>query len=110
MFDGQTVEKYGHGINILRNQKGEALRGAYSLPEEFSGIIPAHWLPWFSIENHDSAVEIVPEIGGQVNTANNQLDFGHYAVVVDPQGGSLKLLEVSIPFLYSLVSLESIYF
>lgn len=99
IFDHQHIEEYGHGINIVRNSAGEALRGAYALPEELKTIIPAHWLPWFSISHHDESIARVAQVGGTVNVSDSALDIGRYAVVVDPQGGSLKLLEVSLPFL-----------
>lgn len=99
IFDHQHIEEYGHGINIVRNSNGEALRGAYALPEELNSVIPAHWLPWFSVSSHDESSSQVAEFGGTVNVADGILDFGRYSVVVDPQGGSLKLLEINLPFL-----------
>lgn len=97
LFPGDTVERMEYHINILRNEAGLALRGAYGLDEELRDIIPPHWLPWFSVTNQTDAIEAAEKSGGRVNTRDNELTFGLWGVVVDPQGGEFKTLQMTAP-------------
>lgn len=97
LFPGDTVDHMDEHINILRNADGLALRGAYGLDEELREVIPPHWLPWFSVTDQTVAVEAAAAHGGRVNTRDNVLSFGLWGVVVDPQGGEFKTLQMTKP-------------
>lgn len=95
LFSDEVVDHMDHHINIIRNKQGLALRGAYALDEELREIIPPHWLPWFSVADQAAAIEKAEANGGRVNTRDNELSFGVWGVVVDPQGGEFKTLEMT---------------
>lgn len=95
LFIDESVDHMDHHINIIRNSDGLALRGAYALDEELREIIPPHWLPWFSVANQAIAVENAEAHGGRINTRDNELSFGLWGVVVDPQGGEFKTLQMT---------------
>lgn len=97
LFPGDVVERMDHHINIIRNAQGLALRGAYGLDEELREVIPPHWLPWFSVADQARAVETAEANRGRVNTRDNELSFGLWGVVVDPQGGEFKTLQMTRP-------------
>ncbi|WP_066907939.1 VOC family protein [Millisia brevis] len=99
LFPGNTIDYLDHGIHFFRNSAGLALRGAYEVSEEARAFLPPHWLPWFVVSDQTAALSGAKQAAGSVNTADNELSFGIWGVVVDPQGGEFKVLELNRPAL-----------
>lgn len=97
LFPGDRADAVDEHITIMRNAEGLALRGSYGLDEELRAVIPPHWLPWFSVANQAESVEAAAANGGRVNTRDNDLPFARWGVVVDPQGGEFKTLQMTKP-------------
>lgn len=95
LFDGETVEVADHGIHFWRNAEGTALRGSYEVEEAARAFLPPHWLCWFNVADQAAAARAAEANGGRVNTVDNELSFGLWGVVVDPQGGEFKVLELT---------------
>lgn len=73
---------------ILR--EGERAGGARVIgPEE--GPTPAHWLPYFGVEDLEAALERVGEAGGQLLVPPRDIGPGRVAVVKDPQRAPFAL-------------------
>ncbi len=60
---------------------------------EVSGV-PAHWMPYFGVADTDAAVAAVTGMGGTVDAPAADTPFGRRAVVRDPEGAILTLLQV----------------
>lgn len=95
LFDSETVEPMDDPIHIFRNDAGLALRGCNEVPPELQEFLPPHWLPWFNVADQSAAVAVAVEAGGRVNAQDNELSFGLWGVVVDPQGSTLKTLQLN---------------
>ncbi|MGO1543308.1 MAG: VOC family protein [Gulosibacter sp.] len=95
LFPGNELDRLDSGINIFRDEVGNALRGAYEVAEDARAFLPPHWLPWFSVADQKVATDLALTNGGRVNTVDNELSFGVWGVVVDPQGGEFKVLEMN---------------
>lgn len=57
---------------------------------------PSHWMSYLSTDDLDASLEQVTELGGQVSVPAFQMGpVGRTAVINDPNGGTLHLLEPS---------------
>lgn len=66
-------------------------------PEQVEGGIPPHWMPYFTAEEMESALERVKELGG--GSQFGPIAVGpesRFAVASDPQGGFFALFEGTI--------------
>lgn len=88
-----------HEVCFFRNAEGLALRGSYEVEEAARPFLPPHWLPWFNVADQSAAVAAAAATGGTVNTQDNVSAFGTWGVVVDPQGGVFKALQMARPAL-----------
>lgn len=86
-----------HEVCFFRNADGLALRGSYEVEEPVRPFLPPHWLPWFNVSDQAAAVAAAAASGGAVNTQDNVNTFGTWGVVVDPQGGVFKALQMAGP-------------
>ena len=59
------------------------------VPEE--GPTPAHWLPYFGVEDIEAALERVGEAGGQLLAPPRDIGPGRVAVVKDSQRAPFAL-------------------
>lgn len=84
-----------HEVCFFRNADGLALRGSYEVEESARPFLPPHWLPWFNVADQAVAVAAAAAAGGVVNTQDNVSEFGTWGVVVDPQGGVFKALQMA---------------
>lgn len=72
---------------------GRPVAGLTEPPPEL-GDVPAHWAPFFSVEDCAAACARVEAVGGAVRVAPRALDdLGRFAAVEDPQGAGFSLLE-----------------
>lgn len=69
--------------------------GMYKMPIEMEDL-PAHWMPYFAVDNCENAVEKIRELGGDVLVAPQDIgEFGIFSVAKDPQGAAFGLIEPS---------------
>jgi predicted enzyme related to lactoylglutathione lyase len=71
------------------------IAGAIDINQLVPDTIPAHWLPYFGVEDADAAVARVPELGGTAITEVMEVPEGRFAVVSDPQGAVFAVMGVS---------------
>jgi predicted enzyme related to lactoylglutathione lyase len=62
-------------------------------PEQAEAGVPPHWLPYFTVESTDAAVEKVGSSGGQAMFGPIDLPAGRIAVFTDPQGAAFAVFE-----------------
>jgi uncharacterized protein len=53
--------------------------------------IPPHWLPYFTVESADAAIDQVQSSGGRVIAGPMDLPAGRIAACMDPQGGAFAV-------------------
>lgn len=71
----------------------EAVAGLWKLPDDMKDI-PAHWLPYFMIENIDDSLDKTKSGGGEIPMDKKFAEgVGHFAVCRDPQGAVFGLLQ-----------------
>ena len=84
VFGWETTPSDGGDGTIFRDGTGRELCGAHPAgPGE-----PTFWSIWFAVEDCDSTVARVGELGGQVLMAPTDMSFGRGAVVAAPGGAA----------------------
>jgi len=64
------------------------------MTKEWPADIPAHWMIYFAVENCDTAIKKVVELGGQVCVpATDVPDVGRFSVICDPQGAVFSVIQ-----------------
>ncbi|MFF5262086.1 VOC family protein [Actinomadura viridis] len=62
-----------------------------SLPPE----VPAHWLPTFAVADCDAAVSAGVRLGGKVWMDSTETPQGRFAVLIDPTGGIVAIIQLA---------------
>ena len=60
---------------------------------ELPRTIPATWATYFNVENLDTAIATVTEMGGAPVMDPIVLDVGRFTTIRDPQGAMVTLIE-----------------
>jgi predicted enzyme related to lactoylglutathione lyase len=61
--------------------------------------VPPHWLPYFAVEDVDSAAKKAASLGGKVLTDPMDIpNVGRFAVIGDPQGAAFALFKDVKPY------------
>ena len=70
------------------------IAGMYQMPEEM-GDTPAHWLPYFTVEDCDKSCEKARELGaGILQPPKDIPGTGRFAVLQDPQGAVFAIIKM----------------
>ena len=75
----------------------EGIGGAMAMGDDVPEGIPPNWSAYFAVENADEAVKTTSEGGGQVVMPVTEIPIGRLAVLIDPQGASLGIIEPNYP-------------
>ncbi len=73
--------------------EGRAVGGALQMTEEFGDTAP-HWMPYFGVADTDAAAERAAGLGATVGVPPTDSPFGRFAVLVDPQGAVLTVMQM----------------
>ncbi|SMO95183.1 VOC family protein [Paracoccus laeviglucosivorans] len=77
----------------LASHDGEMIAGLMELLPQMEGI-PPNWLIYFDVDDLDAAVAKIQTLGGKVHRDPAEIPgTGRFAIVADPQGAVLGLLE-----------------
>ena len=87
MPDGGTYTQWTLGDGVV----GGMLDISDRVPDE----VPAHWLPYFAVEDADAAVGTAKEKGGNVSFGPVDIQVGRFAVVIDPQGAAFAVIALA---------------
>jgi predicted enzyme related to lactoylglutathione lyase len=60
---------------------------------ELTGPEPAHWLPYFTVEDVEEPARAAERAGGRRLTPAIELDRGRYTVIADPLGAAFAVFE-----------------
>ncbi|MGH2691255.1 MAG: VOC family protein [Actinomycetota bacterium] len=73
---------------------GDLLIGGMRTMSEQQAGMPSFWMPYFVVEDAEKSVGQVWELVGRVNVQPTDVPNGRFAVVSDPQGASLGLIQM----------------
>jgi uncharacterized protein len=76
---------------------GETVGGIGSMPPETPEHVPPHWRVYFAVDDCDAAVAKATELGGTVLRPPEDMPYGRWADVADPQGAMFSLLKPPAP-------------
>jgi uncharacterized protein len=76
---------------------GSVVGGLYEIGPNVPAEVPPHWLTYFWLDDVDRGFERVRELGGQVLSEPLDTEFGRWASVQDPQGGTFCLIRGATP-------------
>jgi predicted enzyme related to lactoylglutathione lyase len=71
---------------------GKTVGGIGGLPAEVPEEVPAHWRVYFAVDNCDDAVDHLVKLGGSVIKPPEDMPYGRWADVADPQGGVFAVI------------------
>jgi predicted enzyme related to lactoylglutathione lyase len=71
---------------------GNTVGGIGLLPPDFPADIPAHWRVYFAVDNCDDAVDLLVKQGGSVIKPPEDMPYGRWADVADPQGAMFSVM------------------
>jgi predicted enzyme related to lactoylglutathione lyase len=74
---------------ILNGERGNG--GVRPIDNSQPGDVPAHWLPYFAVEDVGAAKGRVEELGGRSFFGPTEVPYGSFVIVGDPQGGAFAL-------------------
>ena len=75
----------------------EGLAGMSEITDDLPAEMPAHWQAYFVVENVDDAVAMAQDRGGQLAYGPIDIPVARMAVLVDPQGAPVSILESRYP-------------
>jgi uncharacterized protein len=81
----ETVE-----YHFLKHQD-TTVAGVLQMNAQWEGM-PAHWMPYFSVNNVDAACALAPTHGGSVAVPAFNLPVGRIAVLADPGGAHFTVV------------------
>jgi uncharacterized protein len=82
----------GFPYHFLQTKTGEQNFGGI-MPHAPDSNVPAHWMPYFPVDDLSAAVKQVEQLGGSVRVPQVKLPQGQFAVVVDPLGAVFALFQ-----------------
>jgi predicted enzyme related to lactoylglutathione lyase len=88
------VSHAGVGPYIVFKNEGRPNGGMYDM----TGVVPEgvrpHWLPYFAVADAAATVVLCGDLGGRVLSGPTDVpEVGKTAILADPQGGTLSILE-----------------
>jgi uncharacterized protein len=75
----------------------EGLAGLMEIGGDLPADMPAHWQVYFIVDKADDAIKMTEENGGKVAWGPLDIPAGRMAVLVDPQGAPVSILEANFP-------------
>jgi uncharacterized protein len=75
----------------------EGLGGMSEITDDLPAEMPAHWQVYFVVENVDDAVAMTERRGGKLAYGPIDIPVARMAVLVDPQGAPVSILEARYP-------------
>lgn len=76
---------------------GNTVGGVGVLPAEVPAQVPPHWRLYFEVADPDATAAAVTEAGGSVLRPPQDMPYGRYADVADPQGARLSIIKGATP-------------
>lgn len=88
---GRQIE----GMEYWTLHRGEeAVCGVLQMNEKWPADVPPHWMAYFAVDDTDAALEKVKELGGVVCVPPFDTPYGRMAVINDPAGAALSIIQL----------------
>ena len=92
---GWSFQKVSDDFDYWTIANGDRPNGGMRRQEdqEVADGTPPHWMPYFTVESSEAAVDRIGELGGGVVVPTREVPAGRFTVVRDPQGAVFALFE-----------------
>lgn len=91
---GWTYDTAANDYVTIKNN-GRANGGMFQMTPEM-GAFPPNWTVYFTVANLDESLKTVTEMGGQIHMPVKDVAVGKIAMIADPVGCSMMLIEMSV--------------
>lgn len=92
---GLTAQPLPGGMAYWTLHQGDCtVAGVMQMNEQWPANLPAHWMPYFAVDNTDEAIDIVKGNGGALCVPAFDTPYGRMAVVADPFGGTFSIIQL----------------
>lgn len=93
VFGWRAVECEYHGSVYTNWELGDrALAGMVSMDHGWPPHYPAHWIPYFWVDDCDASAARAAELGAAVRIPPTDVRPGRYAMMTDPSGARLAVI------------------
>lgn len=81
-----------HYSTIALPGQQQMVGGIGELPAQVPAEVPPHWRAYFSVPDCDATVALAVELGGRVVQQPQDMPFGRFADLADPQGATFSVV------------------
>lgn len=74
--------------------EGRTVGGMMEMTEQFPPDLPPHWMVYFAVDDCDTTVAKVEDLGGTVPMRPMDIPQGRFAVLGDPQGAVFSVIQM----------------
>jgi predicted enzyme related to lactoylglutathione lyase len=91
----EPIEQDGQVAYGSAQLDGRLVAGVLPMGSQFPPEVPAHWVPYFGVEDLDASAANVGQLGGEVLMGPTPVPAGRFAVLRDPHGAVFSIFEGS---------------
>ena len=92
-----NVQQFGPMTYTTFKNNDRPAGGMYK-PAPEMGNIPAHWLPYFAVEDCDAKVKQANDLGAKTIVPPGDIpNTGRFAMLQDPQGAAFAIIKLTMP-------------
>jgi predicted enzyme related to lactoylglutathione lyase len=93
VFGWEAVDREYHG-SVYTNWKldGRSVAGMVAMDHGWPPHYPAHWIPYFWVDDCDAAAARAVELGATIRVPPADVQPGRYAAMTDPTGARLAVI------------------
>ncbi|MBO2449086.1 VOC family protein [Actinomadura barringtoniae] len=93
VFGWTAVGRNYHSSLYTNFKVGDwSVAGMVLMDERWPPHYPAHWIPYFWVEDCDASAERAVELGGKLRIPPTDIQPGRYAMMTDPTGARLAII------------------
>lgn len=91
----ETMSGDGMTYYILKHGDFSVGGVAQMSEQQFPAEVPPHWMPYFAVENADTALKVAQANGGKVIAPPFPTPYGLIAVLSDPDGANFSVVQMA---------------
>ena len=91
----EPIEQSGSFVYGTWKLGGRTIGGLMPMGDEVPAHSPAHWLPYFGVEDLDATRARAEELGAGVRVPRVEVPMGAFSVLSDPSGAVFAILQTS---------------
>ncbi|HEX6499399.1 MAG TPA: VOC family protein [Micromonosporaceae bacterium] len=74
--------------------EGRPVAGMMEMTGQWPADLPSHWMVYFAVDDCDTTVSKVEDLGGTVPMRTKDIPQGRFAVLADPQGAVFSVIQM----------------